>query len=149
MVKGLHMCAGLRGRSPRGESGAAAVEFALILPVLALLTFGIINFGWWFGQYLSLNQAVREGARRAVVDSAAGEDDIREWVIAAAGAMITEADDLLEVTPSGSPCTAVGNDLTVTATYTPKWIGPNIIPGLDTIFAPDIVATSVFRCEVP
>lgn len=50
------------------ESGAAAVEFALIAPLLFLLVFGIINFGYLYGQKLSLNQAAREGARLAVVD---------------------------------------------------------------------------------
>jgi Flp pilus assembly pilin Flp len=48
------------------ERGANAVEFALLVPILILLLFGIISFGWLFSQQLALNNAVREGARFAV-----------------------------------------------------------------------------------
>ena len=51
----------------RHESGAAAVEFALVVPVLLLIVFGIFNFGFLFSQQLTLNNGVREGDRRAVV----------------------------------------------------------------------------------
>jgi Flp pilus assembly protein TadG len=57
-----------RRRAPAGDSGASAVEFALVVPVLVLLVFGIINFGFLFSQQSSLNNGVREGARRAVVN---------------------------------------------------------------------------------
>lgn len=52
----------------RDESGAVAIEFALVVPVLILIVFGIINFGFVFSQQSTLNNAVREGARRAVVN---------------------------------------------------------------------------------
>jgi Flp pilus assembly protein TadG len=48
------------------ERGANAVEFAFLVPILILLIFGIISFGWLFSQQLALNNAVREGARFAV-----------------------------------------------------------------------------------
>ena len=54
--------------SRRGDSGAVAIEFALVVPVLILIVFGIINFGFVFSQQSTLNNAVREGARRAVVN---------------------------------------------------------------------------------
>lgn len=56
------------GRRVADDSGASAVEFALVVPILLLLVFGIINFGIIFSQQLTLNNAVREGARRAVVN---------------------------------------------------------------------------------
>jgi Flp pilus assembly protein TadG len=47
----------------RGEEGAAAVEFALIVGVLAMLIFGMLQFGLAFFQLQSLRAASREGAR--------------------------------------------------------------------------------------
>ncbi|MDQ5821598.1 MAG: pilus assembly protein [Actinomycetota bacterium] len=42
-------------------------EFAVVLPILAVLLFGIIQFGITFKDYLSLTDAVRAGARKAAV----------------------------------------------------------------------------------
>jgi len=46
------------------------VEFALIAPILILLIFGVIDFGRLIYTYATLNQAVNEGARTAIRDSA-------------------------------------------------------------------------------
>jgi hypothetical protein len=59
----------------RREEGAAAVEFALILGLLAILVFGLLEYGLAFWQVQNLRAAAREGARVAAVR---GEpDDIR------------------------------------------------------------------------
>src|SRR5215813_7676163 len=47
----------------RGEDGAAMVEFALILPLVVLLTFGIIEFAIAFNADSNINQAGRAGGR--------------------------------------------------------------------------------------
>ncbi|MEO8107934.1 MAG: TadE/TadG family type IV pilus assembly protein, partial [Actinomycetes bacterium] len=51
----------------RSDEGAAAVELALVLPILLLLVFGIISFGILFAQQLAVNNGVRQGVRTAVV----------------------------------------------------------------------------------
>ena len=51
----------------RHDRGAAAVEFALVVPLLLLLVFGIIDYGRFFFDSVSLRQGAREGARQAVV----------------------------------------------------------------------------------
>jgi Flp pilus assembly pilin Flp len=53
--------------SGRGEDGAAAVEFALLLPLLVLLLFGFIQFGVAFNTRIQATNAAREAARLAVV----------------------------------------------------------------------------------
>lgn len=50
-----------------GEKGASAVEFAIILPILIMLLFGIIQFGIAYNKYIAVTHAVREGARLAAV----------------------------------------------------------------------------------
>jgi len=65
------------------ERGASAVEFAIILPVLIMLVFGIVQFGVAFNKYISLTHAAREGARLAAVgayeeDPAAFEQKVRD-----------------------------------------------------------------------
>jgi Flp pilus assembly pilin Flp len=51
----------------RQEDGAAAVEFALLLPLLVLLLFGFIQFGTAFNTRIQATNAAREAARAAVV----------------------------------------------------------------------------------
>jgi Flp pilus assembly protein TadG len=77
---GLHHGAGRKGaivrngrvRRQRGDSGAAAVEFALVLPILLMLVFGIIQFGFILAQQVALNGAVRSGARYGSVNAYTG-----------------------------------------------------------------------------
>jgi hypothetical protein len=47
----------------RTERGASAVEFALILPLVVLLLFGMVNTGLAYSDHVSVTNAVREGAR--------------------------------------------------------------------------------------
>lgn len=51
----------------RDQDGAAAVEFALLLPLLVVLLFGFIQFGTAFNTRIQATNAAREGARMAVV----------------------------------------------------------------------------------
>jgi Flp pilus assembly protein TadG len=54
----------LRGR---GDTGATLVEFALIIPLFALLLFATIDFGLAFGGYITLRNGVDAAARLAAV----------------------------------------------------------------------------------
>lgn len=57
-----------RYRVRRGERGSSLVEFAVILPIFALMLFGMIDFGMVFGGYTSLRSDVGAAARSASVD---------------------------------------------------------------------------------
>lgn len=61
--------------------GAAAVELAVVLPLLLTLVFGIIEFGWVFMVRETLTNSSREGARVAVLQGST-EQDIRDQVAA-------------------------------------------------------------------
>jgi Flp pilus assembly protein TadG len=51
----------------RNQKGQTMTEFALVLPLLAMLLFGVIQFGIVFNNYITLTDAVRSGARKGAV----------------------------------------------------------------------------------
>jgi len=54
-----------RGRGEPAERGQAMVEFALVAPLLFLLLFGIIQFGFLLGGHVGMTNGAREAARYA------------------------------------------------------------------------------------
>ena len=59
-------------RSPR--RGAALMEAAIVLPLVLLLLFGVIEYGWLFLKSQQINNACREGARVGVRHGSVGAD---------------------------------------------------------------------------
>lgn len=57
----------------RDRRGAALIEFAIVSLLLFTLVFGIIEFGLMMRDFLTLNQAVREGVRSAALGATVGE----------------------------------------------------------------------------
>ena len=100
------------------EDGQAAVEFALVAPVLIALLLGIIQAGVAFNHYLAVTDAARAAARQAVEARVAGVtvSDIQQAAQNAAGGLdltgrVTVAD------PSDPTFTQGGSTITVTVTY--------------------------------
>jgi len=56
----------------RDEAGVAALEFALVVPVLLMVVFGIVAFGVGYNYQLQVTQAAREGARTLAVTGSTG-----------------------------------------------------------------------------
>ncbi|SDP26321.1 Flp pilus assembly protein TadG [Pedococcus dokdonensis] len=156
----------------RSESGASAVEFALILPVFVLIIAAILDFGFIFAQQVQLNNAARDAARQAVVKNLAGTAitctetvskaragsqtvGISGAETAKVGVRVERADTANScyappsgsVTSSTTPCTGAGstpanNPLTVTLTYTST--APLPLPYLNSKV---LTAQGVFQCE--
>jgi Flp pilus assembly protein TadG len=109
-------------RIRRGQEGQAMVEFALVIPLLLLLIFGIIQFGILFNNYLTLTDAVRVGARQAAVSRtlatpvATTTDRVKG---AAAGLDKSKLEISVDAynPADGSATWAQGGDVTVTAKY--------------------------------
>ena len=57
------------GRTRRDEQGAAAVEFALLVPILFALLFGMVDYGFLFTDTVSTRNGVRESARQGAVSN--------------------------------------------------------------------------------
>jgi len=102
------------------EHGAALVEFALIMPFLVLLLFGIVEFAWVFATNLDVKQGAREGARITAVAEPAGGN-------AALAAEICSRMDLAGSSPTsitwvsdGTPKVGEGVIVTVSTNQTPQ-----------------------------
>jgi Flp pilus assembly protein TadG len=124
-----------RGRR-RNERAAAAVEFALIAPLLLMLVFGIIDFGWMLMKANLVNNAARDAVRSASLSGS------YETILASVNAELESAgiddDDVtVEITCTntvGSNCTGsaasynanatTGSAVRVKITYTHNWLTP-------------------------
>ena len=57
----------IRGQRSTRKRAAAIVEFAIVLPLLLTILFGIIQYGWVFMIRQTLQMAAREGCRVAIL----------------------------------------------------------------------------------
>jgi Flp pilus assembly protein TadG len=98
------------------ERGQAAVEFALVVPIIIVLLLGIIQVGIAFHDYITLTDAARAGARKAVVDRFSDESvaQLQQHVRDAAGDL---KQSNLQVTVNLPAPLNSGSALTVTAQY--------------------------------
>lgn len=127
----------------RRDRGAAAVEFALLLPLLLLLIFGIIDFGRALNAQITLTQAAREGARLAAL----GEPNVVSGTQAAATGLSPVA-----VSVTSCPVNAgTGANATVKVSYTFSFVTPlSALSGLFGSALPStltLTAQGVMPCE--
>ena len=122
----------------KNKDGATAVEFALILPLLILLLFGIIEFGLVLYNKQIITSACREGVRAGIIarGTRLSNDEIKNEVIKYGKAyLVTFGSDTLDkpnitilpidtdssfdptVNPPVERCTSFGCDLVVDVTY--------------------------------
>ena len=104
-----------RRHTLRDERGQTMVEFALVVPILCIVLFGIFQFGALYNDYVTLTDATRVGARKAAVSrrdadpAAAAETAARN---SASG--LTPAKLVVTVTSTGWEH---GDSVTVNASY--------------------------------
>jgi Flp pilus assembly protein TadG len=130
-------------RLMREQRGQTMTEFALVLPVLVSLLFGIIQFGVLFNNYVTLTDAVRAGARTAAV-SRLSTDPVGDTI----NKIESAASDLdqTKLTPVVPPASAFvrGNDIAVKATY--PWEIRLPLIGI-TLASGDLTSTTTERVE--
>ena len=90
-------------------------EFAVLLPVLALILFAIFQLGITFNHYLALTDAVRAGARTAAVSrKATNPCTVTQNKVRASA---VDLDQTKLTVPCPTSTWAPGADVTVTASY--------------------------------
>lgn len=117
-------------RRGRSQEGSAAVEFAVVLPILMLLLAGFFDFGWLFFWQHSVSNASRAGARYAVQAKLVGgvstpytDAEITTMVRNNYGADLAVTVDRTGGTTPGSP-------RSVTVTKTVDWFFLSFLQGL-------------------
>lgn len=129
-------------RPRRRERGAAAVEMALVLPVLLLVIGGLVDFG----RALYVNTVVSAGAREGARMVAMG------YSTAAADTRVNQAAQLPgTLTHSQTYATCPNGADTATATVTVnnfQWMVLNVVPSFfgGTVPVPTLSATGSMRC---
>jgi Flp pilus assembly protein TadG len=125
----------LRSGRAEGDHGAAAVEFAIIVPLLVLLVFGIYEFGRAYNTQVQLTGAAREGARVMAITNDWPQAEAA--TIGAAPLVAAPAPTVTRVPAACSP----GATMTVTATRPQTYDIP--LFGSATL---NLTGTGVMRC---
>lgn len=124
------------------QEGAAATEFALILPLLIILFFGIVQVGITVFRAQVVEAAAREGARAASVGENTG-------AVTAVARSTATAFDPTKVGVTVSECTGGASETTVTV-FVPLNPADTTydfeIPFVGS-FTPTFSSTAVFQCE--
>jgi Flp pilus assembly pilin Flp len=146
VIEGSYMRT-LLSRRRRGERGAAAVEFALVVVPLLLILGGIVNFGMAFSQKLALDNAVRQAARAAVVET--GTDPTTEAEASFNGTAIARQGEDVAIAFGGGITTCEDSDfgdrIQVVGTFESKFMFPWLVPGIPTSITWE--STGEFQCE--
>ena len=116
------------------EKGIAAIEFALVLPVLIMLVFGIIEFSLLLYDKQVITNASREGARAGIVaqNPRVGDGEIRTVVNTYCSSYLisfgSPSPPTTSITRAG---TSFGDDLTVSVAYTYNFLLlPKFVAGI-------------------
>jgi Flp pilus assembly protein TadG len=95
------------------ERGAAAVEFAILLPLLLMLVLGTIEFGRAYNAQITLTNAARDGVRvMAIANDPTGAKTATKTAAASVSTTISDAD----ITLSTDAC-STGNQVTLTVSH--------------------------------
>jgi len=104
--------------SRASERGAAAVEFAIVVPVLVMLLLGIMEFSRAYNAQASLSEAAREGVRVMAISNnlTAARAAVKNTAVSLNPAL-TDSNITFKNIDTGSTTCATGNRMTVTITY--------------------------------
>ncbi len=128
----------------KSEKGQAALEFALILPILLYVICGITDFGRILYTKNALTTMSQQAARYASIDSTRTDSDISTFVRGNAAVSDTST-STLTIATTPTPTRTSGDLVKVTLSYKIKYITPWMNKILASPYT--ITASSTFRVE--
>lgn len=131
----------------RNDDGQALVEFALVLPLVLVLLFGIIDFGRAYNYWVDETHLANQAARFASVNHRPDSAQTITQYVKGQGTTTELRNGTGQVSPGLKLCIAtsgvVGDPVTVNATATYHWLS---ILGLNTLSTP-ITGSATMRVE--
>ena len=103
--------------------GLSLVEAALVLPIVVMLTFALIEYGWLFLQAQQLSNAARHGARLAVLPDTTTQHVNDQIATMLADAGLGDSGYTVQITPADVTLAESGETVTVSVTVTYANIG--------------------------
>jgi Flp pilus assembly protein TadG len=135
-----------------GERGAELIEMVVVLPLLMLVLFGIIDFGFMFQRYVVLTNAAMEGARVGILpgydaaDAKARAETYAEAGGLPSGTAIATPVQVALPEPGGGTWPAI--EVTVNHTYTYQFIGPIVSMFGGTFSTVNLTARATMRRQI-
>lgn len=101
-------------RRPIARPGASVLEFVLVIPILTMLSFGIVDYGYYFYVKNTVQGAAQAGARAAIPGTALQSDVTTAVsnILTAAG--LQNSGYTLTTAPADITTASVGSTVTVT-----------------------------------
>lgn len=109
--------------------GQALVELALVVVIVSLLGFAVIDLGWIFYVNLTMQHAVREGARFAITGSSDGHPSRRAALVAKIREQSMGLYDRNLHNPKDPKVSVLPRDVMAFANYTGAPVGDEGDPG--------------------
>ena len=134
----------MRSIRSRHRRGSEIIEAALVLPVLVLLEFGTIEFGYWFYVEHNLQGAAREGVRAAIPPGANNADVTTAVNNMMSASGFNPSDYTVTTLPTAITDADPGDSVTVTVEAT--WATVGVRP-LSLISAEHVRGVAVMRKE--
>lgn len=108
--------------------GSAVLDAALVFPILLSLTFGTVEYGYYFYVKHTLQGAAREGARAAITPTAANSDVTSAVTAAMTAAGLQSSGYTTTLSPSNVGSLSAGTSITVTITCNWGTVGSGFRP---------------------
>ena len=142
-----------RWRLFRSDHGAELIEMAIVTPILLLLVFGIVDFGFMFQRYVVLTNAAVEGARVATMPGYTAADAqarVQSYVAnSLPTTVVANAVAVPIALPGAGGATWPGMQVTVTHDYTLQYIAPMIrLVGGTSAATVTLTARSTMRSQI-